>query len=119
MEEKKVTKEEFVKELEDELAYHLDGGTSYRQDTTRYSLEIATSFPDIYTFFYREQSYETVKEFYPNMDEDRLKDVSKMLSVIVRDLHMKKNMSEELKEELARRKKNRKPLALLEKDIDK
>lgn len=115
MEEKKVTKPELLNELEDELAYHLDGGTSYRQDTTRYALSFAKTVPDIYVFFSRDDSYHRVRDYYPNLDEDRLKDVSKMLSVIVRDLHMKKNMSEELKAELAKRIKNRKPLSILKK----
>lgn len=97
MEEVKVTKEEFVKELEDELAYHLDGGTSYRQDTTRYSLDIANSLPDTSLIFDREKTYDKVKEFYPDMDEERLQDVSKMLNVIVRDLYSKKNLDEETK----------------------
>lgn len=110
MEEEKVTKKEFVKELEDELAYHLDGGTSYRQDTTRYSLSIAQSLPDIAILFDREYTVEKVKEFYPNMDEDRLQDVSKMLNVIVRDLHNKKNMDEETKRYVEEKMKNFKGL---------
>lgn len=113
MEEKKVTKPELLKELEDELAYHLDGGTSYRQDTTHYSLSFARTVPDIYVFFSRDDAYQHVRDYYPDLDEDRLKDVSKMLNVIVRDLHMKKNMSEELKAELAKRLKKRKPLSIV------
>lgn len=106
MENEKVSKEELVKELEDELAYHLNGGTTYRQDTTRYSLTIANFLPGTELFFNREQTLEKVKELYPDMDEYRLLDVSKMLNVIVRDLHSKKTLDEETKQFVEEKMKN-------------
>lgn len=81
-------------------------GTKYRQDTTRYSLNIAKSLPGTDLFFNREQTYTKVKDFCPDMDEDRLKDVSKMLNIIVRDLYNQKNLDEETKRFVQEKMKN-------------
>ena len=106
MKNENVSKDELVKELEDELAYHLDGGTKYRQDTTRYSLAIAKSMPGTDLFFDREQTLAKVKDLHPDMDVDRLQDVSKMLNVIVRDIHSKKNLDEDTKRYVEEKIKN-------------
>lgn len=113
MAELEISKEELLKELNLELAYHSEGGSTYRSETTRYSLNVATSLPDTQLFFNRDDTYVEVKLLYPELDEDRLRDVSKMLSVITRDLYRKKTMTPELKAFLEDRRRNRKPLRLL------
>lgn len=92
-----VSKEELIMELRGELHYHSDGGTSYRRETADFALQIAEQVSDITVFFDRGKTYTLVAEFLKNSDEYRLRDVSKMLSVIIRDLERQKRLPKDVK----------------------
>lgn len=114
--ENNISKEELITELQLELRYHEDGGTGYRQETTRLALQVANSLPDTNIFFDRSQTLQVVRTFVKDVDEYRLLDIAKMLSVITKDLYRKKNMSDEMKAYLLEKRKSRKPLGFIEKE---
>lgn len=92
-----VTQQELLIELEKELQYHLEGGTSYRIQTSRFALQVVEKNRDVAYFIDRDSAYNVVAEALPNQDEYRLQDVSKMISVIVRDLELQKTLPPEIK----------------------
>ena len=92
-----VTKIELLMELDCELYYHSNGGTPYRRQTTELAIIVASQTHDITVFFDRKKAYDTVAELLITHDEHRLQDVSKMLSVIIRDLKNKKTLPEDVK----------------------
>lgn len=104
---------DFLNELTNEFQYMKNGGTSYRKDTVELSLKVAKEVKNVTPFFNRDVAFETVSEFLPGMDVDRLKDIAKMLNVVLRDLHSKANRSDELKSKLLERARNRKPFRLV------
>lgn len=110
---KRVTKEELVKELAGELHYHSNGGTTYRQDTTRMALEVARQLADTSLFYNRTQSLSAVRSLLRESDEHRLLDVSKMLSVVTRDLHRKKTLPGDVKAYVEVKRKQKKPLTFV------
>ena len=105
-----VTKEELIIELEKELHYHMDGGTAYRIKTTQLSIQVVNRTSDINCFYDRQHSYDTVAKALPDQDEYRLQDVSKMISIIVRDLELKKNLPADVKAFADEKMKNFKSL---------
>lgn len=113
--ENSISKEELLTELQSEHHYHEEGGERYRQETTRLALLVANSLPDTHIFFDRSNTLEVVRTLVKDADEYRLLDVAKMLSIITKDLHRKKNMPEDIKSCLEKRKKNRKLLGIVEK----
>jgi len=108
-----VTFPEFRSELEREVFYLNDGGTSYRQKTAELSLKVADLVKDVKPFFSLDTALQTVKNLFPKEDLFRLKDVAKLLSVVLNDLLSKANLSEELKQKLNRRRQNRESFKLV------
>ncbi|PLS19229.1 hypothetical protein CVD28_02125 [Bacillus sp. M6-12] len=104
---------EFVKELEQEYKYHANGGTSYRTETAKIALEVAKKTGKSTPFLHREATIQYVTTFFPHLDEERIKDVVKMLHVIAKDLHLKANLSDEMKARLKEKQLNRKSLSFL------
>lgn len=108
-----VTFTDFKCELEREVSYHSDGGTNYRQETAELSLKVAELVKDVKPFFSPDTALQTVKNFFPKEDLFRLRDVAKMLSVVLNDLLSKATLSDEFKQKLNERRQNRKPLKLV------
>lgn len=92
-----VTKKELLIELGNELHYHSNGGTRYRRETTELAIIVASQIHDVTIFFNRKKAYDAATEMLINQDEDRLQDISKMLSVIIRDLENQKTLPEDVK----------------------
>lgn len=86
------TKEMLLIELEKELHYHQNGGTAYRVQTTQLSIQVVNQVSDVICFINKKKAYDIVAGILPKEDEHRLQDISKMLSIIVRDLEMQKNL---------------------------
>lgn len=110
-----VTKEALLTELNLELQYHEADGPSYRSETTRLAIKVANSLPDTDVYFDRSETLKVVKKLIKEENEYRLLDVAKMLSVITKDLHRRKNVPEDIKVLLEERKKKRKPLKIVKK----
>lgn len=104
---------DFLKELTNEVHYMQNGGTSYRKDTAELSLRVAKEVKNVTPFLNRDVAFQTVSEFLPGTDVDRLKDIAKMLNVVLRDLHSKANRSDALKSNFLERTRNRKPFRLV------
>lgn len=103
----------FIDELTDELMFMRADGTSYRRETAKLSLFVAKRVESVKPFFDRNVAYETVLQLLPAKDLDRLKDVAKMLNVVLLDLHSKANQSDELEARLTERARKRKSLKLV------
>lgn len=107
-----VSHTEFINELAKEVAYMKKGGTSYRQKTAELSLNLAEKVKDVSIFLNRNDVYNLVNAQVPVEDDDRAQDVTKMLNVVLLDLNLKANQSEDRRLRLLERKRNRKPLKL-------
>lgn len=108
-----VTYREYVQELAKELQYHSNGGTDYRRKTAELALMVAESTLNPYLFWERELVFQELFKRLPGLDTDRYNDVSKMLSVVVRDLHNKKNRTKDVQQYVEMKRKKRKPLAFV------
>ncbi|MCL2559037.1 MAG: hypothetical protein FWE07_01005 [Turicibacter sp.] len=102
-----VSKDEFVKRMEDNLAFISSGGTDYRRETARISLEIVVELNDFSIFDNRQKVKIFVKSKLAGLDEERYDDVTESLYHQYRDLYLDKNLSEAVQEELIKRKKKR------------
>lgn len=113
-EEYEITFEEFLQELKREVEFHTNGGTSYRQQTARLSLDIANRVAKVTPFYKLEDAKEIVSKIFPNLDRYRVEDITKMMHVIARELRCKVNMPDELSKYVQeKRNKNRKPLSFV------
>lgn len=110
---KPVLHDEYVRELTGLFNYLSDGGTEYRKKTAELALTVAKQVVDPYDFWSRARAAEHLFNRLPGLDEERRKDVSKMLSVTVRDLHRKYNRSSEVARYVEEKRKKRKPLAFV------
>lgn len=110
---KAVLHDEYVKELNDLLNYLSDGGTEYRSKTAELALAVAKQVEDPYDFWSRTKATEYLFNRLPGLDEDRHKDVSKMLSVTIHNMHVKYNRSAEVSQYVEEKRKKRKPLAFV------
>lgn len=98
----------FMNELQKEYEY-LSGGTKYRADTAYMCLELAEKVDDFTLFLDYDDTFEFVQTSLQtslNVDNDRLKDVTKMLYTVLGGMHCMENLTEKTKNELARRKAN-------------
>jgi hypothetical protein len=99
-----------IKELEQEIHYHANGGTSYRKETAQFALQIAEKIGEFAPLLKRETVHEWVTRELAHLDRYRHEDITKMLYVIARDLQLKHTMSDEMNEYLHQKRLNRKPL---------
>lgn len=105
-----VTLQELMTEVSNEKEY-LQYGTTYRKETVRLAEQVLSYVHDVKPFLRRDIALAYVGKVL-NVNTERQKDVAKMLNVIVNDLYLRKNMSDELLEGLAERRKNRGSLKL-------
>lgn len=94
----------FLSELQKEEEY-LSQSTPYRYKTAQMAAETAKKFSCIDLFLDEQEVRKTVLSVFPEADEERVKDVTKMLRVIARDLQIKSSLSNEAKEYIARKRK--------------
>jgi hypothetical protein len=106
---------EFLHELQKELKFHQDGGTSYRQQTAKLSLEVARKVGSVVPFLDSEIAKQTVSHLLSDVDCYRAEDVAKMLHTIARELHMNATLSDEVKAYIQQKRQHRKPLSFVKK----
>lgn len=107
-----VTLEEFFSEIEKENEY-LQMSTTYRKETAKQASYVLKAVQDVNPFFKRDEALDCVSKVLYAANLERQRDVAKMLNVILNDLYLTKNMSTELEEHLANRRKNRGPVKLV------
>lgn len=90
-------------ELEKELSY-LEG---YRKRTAQLAMQVLDNVEDVNVFLEMESSHTVVKDCL-NEDEYRMQDVGKMLNVLLGNLMMDDNLTDEMKQKLEERKRRRK-----------
>lgn len=100
--------EEFEARLREEYNYFLNGGTDYRKQTAKLSLEIALKTNAIEPFFEQETSENIVDKLYPNLDQERKDDVAKFLRVIANNLLFHASLPSEVKEYVEEKMNNTK-----------
>lgn len=110
-----VRRQELLDELNKELHFLQNGGTSYRQETAELSLKVVSQVQDPAVFRDRLSAFETANRLLGQEDSQRVMDVSKMISVVASDLHRQKKQPLEMKEYVEQKRKNRKPLAFVTK----
>jgi hypothetical protein len=86
--------------------------------TAELSLDVALKVGSCFPFFEHTTSKEAVSQLKPSLNPERVNDVAKMLSVIVKDLRMKTKLSSEAKS-YSREKRIRFRLNLKTKGIPK
>jgi hypothetical protein len=104
----------YLKELQKEFDYQADGGTSYRKTTAMLALEIARQTGNTAIFFDLNKARETVSK-YQNLDTERIEDIAKFLNCIIKDIHFKDNLSDEVKAYLQQKRQKQKPLSFIKK----
>lgn len=115
MDTKNLTYKEFRSELEKEASYLKANNKdiTYRQKTAEFSLEVLNLVKDFKVFLNIESAFEVVKKYFPQEETFRLKDVAKMLNVVLKDLLYKANMSDELKHAYKLRQKRNSAVKLV------
>ena len=103
----------FLDELTKELNYLKNGGTSYRVETAELFLNIAKETNDIKAFLDRKNAEEIVTTILSEANIDRIKDVAKMLNVILESLQLETTLTDEVKLKLMERKRKRQPSRLV------
>lgn len=71
-----------LNQLRKEYFYHKFGGTDYRKETARLALNIAKKTYDPSLFLNERETVKIVNQLIPYGDQERKKDVSKMLLVM-------------------------------------
>lgn len=97
---KGVSKQDLLKELEKELEYHKDSGTSYRIRTTELAIKVINSTEED-TFTDKETVRSEIEKGLVDEDEERKQDVTKLICVIMKDIK-----NEPLKNHVRKRRKN-------------
>lgn len=105
----------FIQELQNECDYHAQGSTSYRKRSAELSLEVARKTKSVAPFFQSESALQTVSRFLVDEDQERIKDVSKMLRVVANSVRLDSELPYELKEYIQEKRINRKPLSFKKK----
>ena len=108
-----ITHQTFLDELTKELKYLKNGGTSYRVETAELCLHIAKETKDIEVFLDRGSAEEIVTDILSDTNIDRIKDVAKMLNVILESLQLETTLTDEVKLKLMERKRRRQPFRLV------
>jgi hypothetical protein len=108
-----VTKEQFLSELERELAYLKDGGTSYRVETAELAVALGKKMNELSLLADKVKIAEWVAMELTDIDRERLLDVSKFLKTIYGHLKLYAELDEDLKQELEKRKAQRGKLKLV------
>jgi hypothetical protein len=90
--------QEFLKELQNEIEFHTNGGTSFRRTSAEYSLQIARMVGEFPPFLDRKSAEKIVAQLQPNLSIEKRKDISKMMNVVAKDLCRKANMSDEFRQ---------------------
>lgn len=88
---------EFLNELEKEVSFFRNGGTTYRLRTAEIALDIAQSVKTVDLFLDFEIAKEIVSNLLPEHDHHR-NDVAKMLYTIARDLEVNATLPIDVKE---------------------
>lgn len=105
----------FIQELQKELHFQQNGGTSYRTKTAQLSLEAAQKIGSIVPFSDRETAKQTVSQLFPDLNLFRIEDVAKVLHVVARELCLNAALSDEVKAYVQEKRQQRKPLSFLKK----
>jgi hypothetical protein len=90
-----VTLEELREKVQSEVV-RLADATSYRVTTSEMASEFFNTCSDVSLFADRAAVYNALKSFYPDADYERLKDVSKFLSVLYNNLWKWKNLPQDV-----------------------
>ncbi|MBN6185659.1 hypothetical protein JQN58_01510 [Aneurinibacillus sp. BA2021] len=106
---------DFLQELQKELQFHLNGGTSYRQRTAQISLDLARQVGEISPFLKLDTAQATVSRLLPTLDHDRVEDVAKMLYVIAKDMQMYATRSDDVIAYVQQKRQHSKPLSFKKK----
>lgn len=97
---------DFLDILKQEYDYHKNGGTEYRKETARLSLEIAMKVKSVVPFLDHMSAKRLVFEYLPLANNQRKDDVAKMLRVLAKKLYLEKNTPNEVKEYVNKKIKN-------------
>lgn len=98
---------DFLYKLKQEYEYHNNGGTDYRLETARLSLQVAMKVEQVNPFLNAINSKRLVLMHYPSLDNDRKNDVAKMLRVIAKSLYLEMNTPNEVKEYVNKKMQNK------------
>jgi hypothetical protein len=88
---------EFLKELQKEIEYHTNGGTSFRRSSAEYSLQIAMMVGKFPPFLDRKGTERMVAQLQPNQSSEKKEDIVKMLNTIAKELHSKAKMPDDIR----------------------
>lgn len=111
--------ETFVTELQKEVRYLQNGGTSYRIATAELSLRLADHVQDIVPFLDKNSAKETVSNFWPELDHHRKSDVAKFLHCVALDAQHSATVAPEAVMEYVKQKRQTKSTHGLFKNKDR
>ncbi|WP_307257563.1 hypothetical protein [Oikeobacillus pervagus] len=107
-----VSFEDFTKELKKEYEYQKNGGTSYRLSSSSLALVTAIETNSVKAFLDKDVAKQTVSYLLPTISNEKVEDVAKLLNMIAKDMHRKKNLPKEVQEYVQRKREKQKPLSL-------
>ncbi|WP_313431936.1 hypothetical protein [Siminovitchia terrae] len=99
--------EDFLKKLKLEQEYQAAGGTSYRQQTAKLSIEVALKVKKVHPFLDPIKTKKLVSIHLPACDDERDDDVSKMLRVIAKSMYLEQITPDEVKKYAKSKLKNK------------
>lgn len=99
--------EDFLYKLKQEYDYHKNGGTSYRTETAKLSLEVAMKVKKVFPFLNPLESKRLVLNYLPFADKHRKDDVAKMLRVLAKSLYLENNTPSEVKDHVNKKMENK------------
>lgn len=89
------------------------GGTDYRQNTAKLALLVADNLNTLRPFLDLSATEKLVRKYLPDVNEERVRDVVKMLFVNARALEVSSTRSAALKAYVGNKMKNREPIKLV------
>lgn len=78
----------FLDELEKERDFYVKEGIPSKAQIADLSLQVAEKTGDVIPFTDRKRAKQVVLDTFPELPEERVEDVGKMLHVVVRDLNI-------------------------------
>lgn len=115
----KVPFSKFIEELQQEVQFQENGGTSYRKITSTLSLEVALRVGKVSPFLKRSSAKQAVMKSFPNIEKERYEDVAKMLHSVASDIYLNATLSDKVRQYVQQKRLSRKPLSFVKYEQDR
>ncbi len=95
-----------LSDLEKEVAFQSDGGTSYRKRTAELALEIAKGVNDFFSLIGRENAKKVVQSYSFSLDDERIEDVGNVLNTTAKEIYIHQDVDTDLQAYLNKKRQD-------------